>query len=93
MSFLAGVFLFFWKLAVRINSIVLASFIILLSVVFSNRLGPMEKELKQRKTVVQRKRTKPTTERARPEEVELTFLLALFLFCLLYGVHLINTHL
>ncbi|KAL1343366.1 hypothetical protein HN51_029760 [Arachis hypogaea] len=32
-------------------------------------LGPMERELKQRKIGVQRQRTKPTSERARPQEV------------------------
>lgn len=36
----------------------------------STMLGPMENELKQRKTGVQRKRTKPTTEKARPEEID-----------------------
>ncbi|CAL0316290.1 unnamed protein product [Lupinus luteus] len=33
-------------------------------------LGPMENELKQRKMGVQRKQTKPTAEKARPEELD-----------------------
>ncbi|KAF5748786.1 non-structural maintenance of chromosomes element 4 A-like [Tripterygium wilfordii] len=32
-------------------------------------LGPMDTELKQRKLVVHRKRTQPTTEKSRPEEI------------------------
>lgn len=43
------------------------------------RLGPMDTELKQRKTVVHRKRTRPT-ESARPEEV--IFFLFLTKVCL-----------